>query len=104
MKYGSKKEAKAWAMKALRGGLVATIPTPFDDDLQIHEQDTRNLVRYCIDTKNDAIFITGNVGEFYSMTMAERKRFAEIVIDEAGGEIAVIVQTASHCAADAVVL
>ena len=104
MKYGSKKEAKAWSMKALRGGLVATIPTPFDDDLQIHEQDTRNLVRYCIDTKNDAIFITGNVGEFYSMSMAERKRFAEIVIDEASGEISVIVQTASHCAADAIEL
>jgi len=104
MKYGSKKEAKAWSMKALRGGLVATIPTPFDDDLQIHEKDTRNLVRYCIDTKNDAIFITGNVGEFYSMTMAERKKFAEIVIDEAGGEIPVIVQTASHCAADAIEL
>jgi hypothetical protein len=24
MKYGSKKEAKKWAMEALRGGLVAT--------------------------------------------------------------------------------
>jgi hypothetical protein len=27
MKYGSKKEAKQWAMQKLRGGLVATIPT-----------------------------------------------------------------------------
>ena len=105
MKYGSKKEAKKWAMETLRGGLVATIPTPFHDDtLEIHEQDTRNLVRYCIDTKNDAIFITGNVGEFYSMTMAERKKFAEIVIDEAGGEIPVIVQTAEHCAKDCIEL
>lgn len=104
MKYGSKKEAKKWAMDTLRGGLVATIPTPFDDNLEIHEKDTRNLVRYCIDTKNDAIFITGNVGEFYSMTMAERKKFAEIVIDEAQGEIPVIVQTAEHCAKDCIEL
>jgi 4-hydroxy-tetrahydrodipicolinate synthase len=102
MKYGSKKEAKKWSMEALRGGLVATIPTPFDDNLQIHEKDTRALVKYVIDTKNDAIFITGNVGEFYSMTLPERKKFAEIVIDEAQGEIAVIVQTAHHCAADAI--
>jgi hypothetical protein len=30
MKYGSKKEAKKWSMEALRGGLVAIIPTPWD--------------------------------------------------------------------------
>ncbi len=40
MKYGSKKEAKKWAMETLGGGgLVATIPTPFDDNLEIHEND-----------------------------------------------------------------
>lgn len=104
MKYGSKKEAKKWAMEALgRGGLVATIPTPFHDDtLEINEKDTRSIVRYVIECKNDAIFITGNVGEFYSMTIAERKKFAEIVIDEVNGEIPVIVQTAHHCAKDSI--
>ena len=102
MKYGSKKEAKKWAMDTLRGGLVATIPTPFDDDLEIHEQDLRNLVKYCIDTKNDAIFINGNVGEFFSMTLPERKKVAEIVIDEVGGQIPVIVQTAHHVARDCI--
>jgi dihydrodipicolinate synthase/N-acetylneuraminate lyase len=102
MQYGSKKEAKKWAMGKLRGGLVATIPTPFDDDLQIHEKDLRSLTRYSIDTKNDAIFILGNVGEFYSLTQQERKQVAEIVIDEVGGEIPVIVQTAHHCAADVI--
>jgi 4-hydroxy-tetrahydrodipicolinate synthase len=102
MKYGSKKEAKQWAMQTLRGGLVATIPTPFDDDLEIHEKDLRSLARYAADCKNDAIFILGNVGEFYSLTQAERKRAAEIVIDEVGGDIPVIVQTAHHCARDVV--
>ena len=103
MKYASKKEAKKWAMENLRGGLVATIPTPFHDDtLEIHEKDLRSLARYCIDTKNDAIFILGNVGEFYSMTQDERKRVAEIVIDEVQGEITVIVQTSHHCSRDVI--
>jgi len=98
MDYGSKHEAKKWAMEKLRGGLVATIPTPFHDDtLEIHEKDLRNLARYCVDTKNDAIFILGNVGEFYCLTQDERKRVAEIVIDEVGGDILVIVQTSHHC-------
>ncbi len=99
--YGSKKEAKKWAMKTLRGGLVATIPTPFHDDtLEIHEKDLRSLARYCVDTKHDAIFILGSVGEFYCLTQEERKGVAEIVIDEVGGEIAVIVQTSHHCSRD----
>ncbi len=102
MKYGSKHEAKQWAMETLRGGLVATIPTPFDDNLDIHEKDLRAITKYSVDTKNDAIFILGNVGEFYSLTQAERKRVAEIVIDEVQGEIPVIVQTAHHCARDVV--
>jgi dihydrodipicolinate synthase/N-acetylneuraminate lyase len=86
MKYGSKHEAKKWSLDTLgHGGLVATIPTPFDDNLQIHEKDLRAEVRYVIETKNDAIFVLGNVGEFYSLTQDERKRVAEIVIDEAQG-------------------
>ena len=104
MKYGSKKEAKKWAMEELgRGGLVATIFTPFnDDDLEINEKDLRAMVRYSIECKNDAIFCLGNVGEFYSLTLDERKRVAEIVVDEAQGEAAVIIQTAHHCAKDAI--
>ena len=102
MKYGSKKEAKKWAMEKLRGGLVATIPTPFDDNLEIHEKDLRAAARYVIETKNDAIFVMGNVGEFYSLTVPERKKVVEIVVDEIGGEIPIIVQTAHHCAKDCI--
>ncbi len=103
MKYASKNEAKKWAMGALgHGGLVATIPTPFDDDMEIHEKDLRALARYAADCKNDAVFIMGNVGEFFSLTQAERKRVAEIVIDEVGDDIIVITQVAHHCARDVV--
>jgi 4-hydroxy-tetrahydrodipicolinate synthase len=102
MKYASKHEAKKWAMDALRGGIIGTIPTPWDENGEIHEQDLRNLTRYVIDTKNDAIFICGNVGEFFSMTVEERKRVAEIVIDEVQGEIPVIVQTAHNVAKDCI--
>ncbi len=106
MKYASKHEAKQWSMETFgRGGLIATIPTPFHDDtLEIHEEDLRNTVRHVIDCKNDGIFILGNVGEFYSLTMEERKKVLEIVVDEAQGEIAVLPQTAHHCGKDAIAL
>lgn len=104
MKYANKHEARKWAMENMRYALVATIFTPFDDDLEIHEQDLRNMVNYSIDCKNDAIFICGNVGEFFSMTIAERKRVAEIVVDEVAGRVPVIVQTAHHVAKDCIEL
>lgn len=74
MKYKDKHGAKKWAMDTLgHGGLVATIPTPYDENLQIHEEDLRSAVKYVAATKNDAIFTLGNVGEFYSLTQDERK-------------------------------
>ena len=47
MKYGSKKEAKKWSMETLgHGGLVATIPVPLDENLEIHGKDLRSAARY----------------------------------------------------------
>jgi dihydrodipicolinate synthase/N-acetylneuraminate lyase len=106
MKYNSKKDAKKWSMETFgRGGLIATIPTPFHDDtLEIHEEDLRNTVRYIIDCKNDGLFFLGNVGEFYSLTREERMKVAEIVVDEAKGKIATMPQTAHHSAKEAIML
>ena len=104
MKYGSKKEAKKWSLDTLgKGGLIATIPTPFkEDDLSVDENGLRALVRYVKECRNDGIFITGNVGEFFSMTVEERKKVVEIVCDEAGDELIVVAQTAHHCAQDCI--
>ncbi|HEG44313.1 MAG TPA: dihydrodipicolinate synthase family protein [Phycisphaerales bacterium] len=106
MKYKSKKDAKQWSMETFgRGGLIATIPTPFHDDtLEIHEEDLRNTVRYVIDCKNDGLFFLGNVGEFYSMTREERMKVVEIVADEAKGKIAIMPQTAHHAAKESIML
>lgn len=104
MKYNGKKEAKAWSREAFRGALVSTITTNFTDDLKIDEEGIRKNVRHSIELEADALFAIGNVGEFFSLTMEERKRVCEIVIDEVNGEIPVIIQTASHCADDCVEL
>jgi len=106
MKYASRKEAKKWSMETFgRGGLIATIPTPFHDDtLEIHEEDLRNTVRYIIDCKNDGLFFLGNVGEFYSLTREERMKVVEIVADESKGKIAIMPQTAHHSAREAIIL
>lgn len=104
MKYSDRTGAKTWAYSAFRGAIVSTIPTPFKNNLEIDEAGLRALVRRVIEVESDGLFIAGNVGEFFSLTVPERKRICEIVVDEVNGEIPVIVQTASHCAKDCIEL
>ena len=101
MKY-KKHEAKEWSMETLRGAVISTIPTTFHDDLEIDEDGVKKLSWHSIDVKADALFAAGNVGEFFSLTQQERKRVAELVVEEVNGEIPTIIQTATPCAKDCV--
>jgi 4-hydroxy-tetrahydrodipicolinate synthase len=104
VRYSDRTEAKAWAYEAFRGAVVSTIPTPYKKNLEVDEKGLRALAQYAIEVESDALFITGNVGEFFSLTVPERKQICETVVDEVNGRIPVIVQTASHCAKDCIEL
>ena len=45
----------------------------------------RNLRHWVDDLGIDGVFVTGKQGEFFSMSLAERKRTFEIAVDEIGG-------------------
>jgi 4-hydroxy-tetrahydrodipicolinate synthase len=45
----------------------------------------RNLRHWVDDLGVDGVFVTGKQGEFFSMSLAERKRTFEIAVDEIGG-------------------
>lgn len=103
MKYG-KSDAKD-ASRAFFRGVWAAIATPFNADLRIDEPGLRRNMRYLTDTlKVDGIFCGGVMGEFWSLTNAERKRVVEIVVEEAEGKCGVIAHTGHHSAQDAVEL
>lgn len=75
--------AKAAARQRLRGVWAATL-TPFDDDLALDEDGwRRNLRHWYGELGIRGLFINGKQGEFASMTVEERKRAAEIAVEEA---------------------
>ncbi|HTQ77905.1 MAG TPA: dihydrodipicolinate synthase family protein [Burkholderiales bacterium] len=78
-----REEAKARAAERLRGIWAATL-TPFRADLSLDEEGWRRNLRHWYGALGiRGLFVNGKQGEFASMTVAERKRTAEIAVEEA---------------------
>jgi 4-hydroxy-tetrahydrodipicolinate synthase len=89
MKY-RRSEAKEHARAHMKGIWAAAL-MPFRADLSIDEPGLRRNLRHWIDDLGiDGVFIAGKQSEFFSMSVAERKRSFEIVVDEIGGRAGVI--------------
>jgi len=88
MKY-HRQDAKAYARAHLRGLWAATL-TPFAPDLRLDEAGwRRNLRHWYRDLGIAGLFVNGKQGEFYAMSLEERKRAAELAVAEQGGGVMV---------------
>ena len=89
MKY-RRSDAKAFAREHMKGIWAAAL-MPFNEDLSIDEKGFRKNLRHWVDELGiDGIFIAGKQSEFFSMSIPERKRSMEIVVDEVGDRAGVI--------------
>jgi 4-hydroxy-tetrahydrodipicolinate synthase len=81
----TRSDAKAYARSHMRG-LWAAALTPLRPDLSIDEAGFRRNLRHWVDDLGvDGVFVCGKQGEFFAMSLAERKRTFEIAVDEIGG-------------------
>ena len=68
-------------------GIWAAALTPFDDDYSIDEIGFRRNIRHWIDELEiDGLFISGKQGEFFSMSLSERKLTFDIAVEETRGK------------------
>lgn len=75
--------AKDYAREHLRG-IWAAAMTPFRADLSIDEEGfRRNLRHWFRDLGIDGVFVAGKQGEYYALSLAERKRLCDIAVAEA---------------------
>jgi 4-hydroxy-tetrahydrodipicolinate synthase len=89
MKY-RRSEAKEHARAHMKGIWAAAL-MPYAEDLSIDEKGFRKNLRHWVDDLGiDGVFIAGKQSEFFSMSIAERKRSMEIVVDEIGKTSGVI--------------
>jgi 4-hydroxy-tetrahydrodipicolinate synthase len=84
MKY-RRRDAKAYAREHFRGIWAAAL-TPFTAELAIDEAGLRRNFRHWVDDLGiDGVFVSGKQGEFFSMSVAERKRTFDIAVEELAG-------------------
>ncbi|WP_395447240.1 dihydrodipicolinate synthase family protein [Aminobacter sp. UC22_36] len=117
MKY-DKKTAKAHSRATMKGIWAAGL-MPFKDDLSIDEAGFRgNIDHWIEDLKIDGFFIAGKQGEFFSMSLDERKRSFDLAVDACAGRaqtimscsdqnMDVVIDLAKHaqkCGADYIVV
>ena len=81
----TRRDAKAYAREHFRG-IWAAAQTPFSPDLAIDEAGfRRNLRHWVADLGVDGVFVGGKQGEFFAMSVAERKRLFDTAVEEIGG-------------------
>ncbi len=79
-------------MKKLKGVTVAMV-TPFDEDGKINLEAMKDLSSFLIDKGVDALYPLGTTGEMYRLSVSERKKIAEAVVEEAAGRVTVYIHT-----------
>lgn len=72
-------------------GVIPAVLTVFNKNEEIDEEGTRLYIDYLLEQGVNGLYLTGSTGEAFLMDLTERKRYVEIVIDEVGKRVPVIV-------------
>jgi 4-hydroxy-tetrahydrodipicolinate synthase len=82
----SAREAREWTTDGGLRGIGDSLYTPFSgrDGDEVDWDAYRALVRYCAgDLQHQMLWLTSGIGEWWSLTMEERKRLLEVAVGEA---------------------
>jgi len=75
-------------------GIMSALVTPFDKDGKtVNEEQLQVLVDRCVELGVHGVVPCGTTGEFVNMTMKERKRVIDVVLDKVKGRVSVMAGT-----------
>ncbi len=95
MKY-KRNEAKEYSRENMTGIWAAAL-NPFNEDGSFNEPGLRSNIRHWVDDLDiQGLFIAGKQGEFFSMSLAERKRNFEIAVEECDGKAGTIMSASDQ--------
>ncbi len=72
-------------------GVIPAVLSIFDQDENLDEAGTREFIRYLLSFDIGGLYLTGSTGEAFLMSSEERMRQVEIVMEEVGGKVPVVV-------------
>ncbi len=85
-------------------GVYAALLTPFDEKGEIDGKRLRGLIDFLIAKGINGFYICGGTGEGLSMDLQERKKVAEVAMDEIKGRAKLIIHVGSYSTKNAVEL
>ena len=85
-------------------GVIPAVISVFDKDENLDEQGTREFLRYLMSMDIGGLYVTGSTGETWLMTAEERMRQVEIVMEEVGDKVPVVVHVGAMSTREAVKL
>jgi 4-hydroxy-tetrahydrodipicolinate synthase len=105
VKLRARTSAKSLAREKVTGLWIA-IPTPFTTDGRWIDEDglAASVEHYIAGLQVDGIFCGGVMGEFWALSLDERKRVHELVLRQAAGRVPVMAHVGHHVFSDMVEL
>ena len=85
-------------------GVIPAVISVFRKDEELDEQGTREFLRYLMSMDIGGLYVTGSTGETWLMTAEERMRQVEIVMEEVGDKVPVVVHVGAMSTREAVKL
>ena len=78
--------------KKIEGVLVAMV-TPFDENEELSKSAVHAIVDYLIEQGVHGLFPLGSTGEFFALSLMEKKLLIDLVVEAADGRVLVMPQT-----------
>ncbi|MGB4007633.1 MAG: dihydrodipicolinate synthase family protein, partial [Bacillota bacterium] len=76
--------------------VITAMATPFAPDLSVDYRKARELARRLIENGSDGLVVSGTTGESPTLTHEEKLELFRVVLEEVGGEAAVIAGTGGN--------
>jgi len=73
-------------------GIIPAVITPFDEKEEVDYETLEKHIVFLVENGVDALYPLGTTGEFPLLSLNERKKIAETVIDVAEGKLPVVIQ------------
>jgi 4-hydroxy-tetrahydrodipicolinate synthase len=83
-------------------GIIPAMVTPIDEAGRINESALRKLVNHLIDGGVHGLFPVGSQGEFFALTLEQKREVIRVVVDETRGRVPVYAGTGAVTTREAI--
>ena len=85
-------------------GIIPPLTTPFTEGGDVYEEGLRRLVEFQVEKGSHGLFICGTYGSGPIMTVEERKKVHEVVVDQVKGRVMVVAHVGTTSTAQSIEL